>query len=110
MTHKRKTETFFQKIEHSGGVIVFPLTPLFSCVTFHLNGEIVVHYTHISFLTWVFIKSEWLLPVLISPMLSHPWIEKENYLVDSVCIGCIGRRNAMTSTLKNVLCRRHFVW
>ena len=33
-------------------------------------------------------------------MLSHPWIDKENYLVDSVCIGCIGRRNAMTSSLK----------
>ena len=32
-----KTEKFSQKIEHSGGVIVLPLTPLFSFVTFHLN-------------------------------------------------------------------------
>ena len=37
MTHKLKTETFSQKIEHSGGVIVLPLTPLFSFFTFHLN-------------------------------------------------------------------------
>ena len=37
MTHKLKTETFSQKIEHSGGVILLPLTPLFSFVTFHLN-------------------------------------------------------------------------
>ena len=36
MTHKLKTETFSQKIEHSGGVILLPLTPLFSFVTFHL--------------------------------------------------------------------------
>ena len=41
MTHKLKTETFSQKIEHSGGVIFFAPNPLFSCVTFHfklLNG------------------------------------------------------------------------
>ena len=37
MTHQLKTETFSQKIEHSGGVIVLPLTPLFSFVTFHLK-------------------------------------------------------------------------
>ena len=37
MTHKLKTETFSQKIEHSGGVICLPLTPLFSLVTFHLT-------------------------------------------------------------------------
>ena len=37
MTHKLKTETFSQKIELSGGVIVLPLTPLFSFVTFHLK-------------------------------------------------------------------------
>ena len=29
MTHKLKRETFSQKIEHSGGVILLPLTPLF---------------------------------------------------------------------------------
>ena len=39
MIHKLKTETFSQKIEHSGGVIVLPLTPLFSFVTFHLKSE-----------------------------------------------------------------------
>ena len=38
MTHKLKTETFSQIIEYSGGVIVVPLTPLFSFVTFHLNS------------------------------------------------------------------------
>ena len=37
MTHKLKTETFSQKIDHSGGVILLPLTPLFSFVTFHLK-------------------------------------------------------------------------
>ena len=37
MTHKLKIETFSQQIEHSGGVIVLPMTPLFSFVTFHLN-------------------------------------------------------------------------
>ena len=37
MTHILKTETFSQQIEHSGGVIVLPLTPLFSFVTFHLK-------------------------------------------------------------------------
>ena len=30
MTHKLKSETFSQKIEHSSGVILLPLTPLFS--------------------------------------------------------------------------------
>ena len=39
MTHKLKTETFSHNIEHSGSVIVLPLTPLFSFVTFHLNRE-----------------------------------------------------------------------
>ena len=54
---------------------------------------------------------------VISPM---GRIEKENYHVDSVCICCIGRHVTlslgwrhcdvtMTSNLKNVLCRRHFV-
>ena len=28
---------FAQKIEHAGGVIILPLTPLFSFVTFHLK-------------------------------------------------------------------------
>ena len=37
MTYKLKTETFSQKIEHSGGVIVLPLTTLFSFVSFHLK-------------------------------------------------------------------------
>ena len=41
MTHKLKTETFSQKIEHSGGVILLHLTPLFSFVTFHLNVKII---------------------------------------------------------------------
>ena len=44
MTHKLKTETFSQKIEHSGGVILLPLTPLFSFVTFHLNSIIYASY------------------------------------------------------------------
>ena len=39
MTHKLKTETLSQKIKHSGGVILLPLTPLFSFVTFHLKEE-----------------------------------------------------------------------
>ena len=39
MTHKLKTETFSQKIEHSGGVLCLPLTPLFGFVTFHLKDE-----------------------------------------------------------------------
>ena len=37
MTHKLKTEKFSQKIEYSGGVFFWPLTPLFSFVTFHLK-------------------------------------------------------------------------
>ena len=37
MTYKLETETFSQKIERSGGVIVLPLTPLVSFVTFHLS-------------------------------------------------------------------------
>ena len=37
MTYKLKTETFSQKIEHSSGVILLPLTPLFSFVTFDIN-------------------------------------------------------------------------
>ena len=37
MPHKLKTETFSQKIEHSGGVILLSLTPLFSFVTCHLK-------------------------------------------------------------------------
>ena len=40
MKHKLRTETFSQKTEHSGGVIVLPLTPLFSFVTFHLNSDL----------------------------------------------------------------------
>ena len=40
MTHKLKTETLSQKIEHSGGVIVLPLTPLFSFVTFHRKWKV----------------------------------------------------------------------
>ena len=37
MTHNLKTETFSQKIERSGRVIVLPPTPLFSFVIFHLK-------------------------------------------------------------------------
>ena len=37
MTHKLKTEMVSQKIEYSGGVFFWPLTPLFSFVSFHLN-------------------------------------------------------------------------
>ena len=39
MTHKLKTEKFSQKIEYSGGVFFWPLTPLFSFVIFHLNTK-----------------------------------------------------------------------
>ena len=39
MTHKLKTETLSQKIEHSGGAFVLPLTPLFRFVTFHLKSD-----------------------------------------------------------------------
>ena len=39
MTHKLKTEMFSQKIEYSGGVFFWPLTPLFSFVSFHLKRE-----------------------------------------------------------------------
>ena len=38
MTHKLKTEMFSQKIEYSGGVFFWPLTPLFSFVSFHLKS------------------------------------------------------------------------
>ena len=37
MTHKLKTEMFSQKIEYSGGVFFWPLTPLFSFISFHLK-------------------------------------------------------------------------
>ena len=37
MTHNLKTGTFSQKTGHSGGVILLPLIPLFSFVTFHLK-------------------------------------------------------------------------
>ena len=37
MIHKLKTETFSEKIEHSVSVILLPLTPLFSFITFHLK-------------------------------------------------------------------------
>ena len=37
MTHKLKTEMFSQKIEYSGGVFLWALTPLFSFVSFHLK-------------------------------------------------------------------------
>ena len=40
MIHKLKTETFSQKTEHSGDVILLPLTPLFSFVTFHLKESL----------------------------------------------------------------------
>ena len=39
MTHKLETEMFSQKIEYSGDVFFWPLTPLFSFVSFHLNKE-----------------------------------------------------------------------
>ena len=37
MTHKLETEMFSQKIEYSGDVFFWPLTPLFSFVSFHLK-------------------------------------------------------------------------
>ena len=40
MTHKLKTETLSQKIEHSGGVMLLPLSLLFGFVTFHIKCEI----------------------------------------------------------------------
>ena len=40
MTHNLKTEMFSQKIEYSGGVFFWPLTPLFNFVSFHLNYKI----------------------------------------------------------------------
>ena len=40
MTHKLKTEMFSQRIEYSGGVFFWPLTPLFGFVSFHLNRHI----------------------------------------------------------------------
>ena len=39
MTHKLKTEMFSQKIEYSGGVFFWSLTPLFSFVSFHLKSH-----------------------------------------------------------------------
>ena len=39
MTHKLKTEMFSQRIEYSGGVFFWPLTPLFGFVSFHLKGR-----------------------------------------------------------------------
>ena len=38
MTHRLNTETFSQKIEHSGSAFFLPLTSLFSFVTFHLKS------------------------------------------------------------------------
>ena len=38
MTHKLKTETFSQMIEHFGGAIFLSLISLFSFVTFHLKS------------------------------------------------------------------------
>ena len=45
MTHKLKTEMFSQKIGYSGGVFVWPLTPLFSFVSFHLKHRCPFHDT-----------------------------------------------------------------
>ena len=42
MTHKLKTEMFSQKIEYSGGVCFWPLTPLFSFVSFHLKYHLFI--------------------------------------------------------------------
>ena len=43
MTHKLKTEMFSQRIEYSGGVFFWPLTPLFGFVSFHLNPIVNYH-------------------------------------------------------------------
>ena len=51
MTHKLKTEMFSQKTEHSGGVILLPLTPLFSFVTFHLNIIFFTSYVTLNLLS-----------------------------------------------------------
>ena len=50
MTHKLKTETFSEQIEHFGGVIVFALTSLFSFVTFHLNKNFSLKWTWIDYI------------------------------------------------------------
>ena len=47
MTHKLKTEMFSQKIEYSGGVFFWPLTPLFSFVSFHLKQMTSSHITSV---------------------------------------------------------------
>ena len=47
MTHKLKTEEFFlQKIEYSGDVLFWPLTPLFSFVSFHLKYRLLGSKLH----------------------------------------------------------------
>ena len=40
MTHKLEAETFSQKIEHSSGVIVLPLTLHLALLPFTLNMQI----------------------------------------------------------------------
>ena len=60
MTHKLKTEMFSQKIEYSGGVFFWPLTPLFSFVSFHLNVKkenIRTRRFHISIFTLLCLRS-----------------------------------------------------
>ena len=56
MTHKLKTETFSQKIEHSGGVMFLPLTPLFSFVTFHLKWGNCYKHKSAFICDWSFIE------------------------------------------------------
>ena len=63
MTTKLKTETSSQKMEYYGGVIVLPLTPLFSFVTFHLNKRILRMGRHkfnfiMTMYIYVFIQNE----------------------------------------------------
>ena len=74
MTHKLKTETFSQKIEHSGGVNFLPLTPIFSFVSFHLK---VVKYLTTHFASF-----------RIFPLLAGGVARRDViiYKVDRVCI------------------------
>ena len=56
MTHKLKTETFSQKIEGSGDVIVLPLIPLFSFVTSkakNVAGEMTPWRTYKRVAPWI---------------------------------------------------------
>ena len=73
MTHKLKTEIFSQKIEYSGGVFLWPLTPLFSFVSFHLKHR----YNNIT----GFIKNLFIIQANINIM-----SEKQELLNFSPCV------------------------